>query len=276
MKKKFSESKKGVKLKLEMLQQADYNPREKQDHALALLKRSLTSVGQLNPLIVDESGVVLSGNRRLQAMQQLGWEYADCDIIVDLNKFQKKAILFAANTTQKGINAWKNREYISQLYWGEFLEQYEGKTSGDKGHAEFARYLGLTAQRVGQIVEAFSKDNREWVELLRKNNLHASLADNLMQCKKDNRKPITYELIENEHKFQDKDDMRRYVRQRNREMNVADEGKVRLVTMGLYLRLLRQLGKLEIIYDSMDDRQKDRIRDRTRDLYAFLGKVHGK
>ena len=43
------------------------------------LEKSISSVGLLEKLVIDKDFQVISGNRRLKAIQNLGWDKVDCE-----------------------------------------------------------------------------------------------------------------------------------------------------------------------------------------------------
>lgn len=49
--------------------------------AFSRLKEDLTKNGQIEPLLVTKDNEVLGGNHRFQAMKELGWGSAQCDML---------------------------------------------------------------------------------------------------------------------------------------------------------------------------------------------------
>ena len=43
------------------------------------LEKSISSLGLLEKLVIDKDFQVISGNRRLKAIQNLGWDKVDCE-----------------------------------------------------------------------------------------------------------------------------------------------------------------------------------------------------
>lgn len=71
------------KVKLDELKPRDRNPRTISDRNYENLKRSLTELGQLVNLVINKDNIILSGNQRHKAMQELGW--TECVVsVVDL------------------------------------------------------------------------------------------------------------------------------------------------------------------------------------------------
>lgn len=54
------------------------NARQHGDKNLAAIVGSLKKFGQQHPIIIDENGMVLAGNGRLEAAKYIGWDEIDC------------------------------------------------------------------------------------------------------------------------------------------------------------------------------------------------------
>jgi len=84
------------------------------------LMTSLTEVGQLNPLTIDEDYYVLEGTRRYYSAKNLGWSKIKCEIRIGLSGYQKLIIEIDENLQRKNFNpaeeakalALKKREYL--------------------------------------------------------------------------------------------------------------------------------------------------------------------
>lgn len=71
------------------------------------LAKSLSTHGQLSPLLVQENNVLLSGSRRLKAMRHLKWTEALCEVIFDATPDECKRLTIEANR-----NRVKSQEQI--------------------------------------------------------------------------------------------------------------------------------------------------------------------
>ncbi|MCE9500687.1 MAG: ParB N-terminal domain-containing protein [Leptospira sp.] len=67
----------------------------KQPGDLSALKESINRVGLLHPIIIDLDNRLIAGERRLEAVQQLGWEHVEVKIVDIRNK--KDRILIEAD-----------------------------------------------------------------------------------------------------------------------------------------------------------------------------------
>ena len=84
---------------LERLHLDTSNARLHDERNLASIRASLKRFGQAEPLVVQrESGRVIGGNGRLEAMRELGWTEADV-VELDLDEVQATALAIALNRT---------------------------------------------------------------------------------------------------------------------------------------------------------------------------------
>lgn len=72
------------------------------------LANSLTNVGQLNPIIIDENSVLIAGERRLLAAKSLNWETIEAKIESDLSDIEKLIIEREENLHRKDLT-WDER-----------------------------------------------------------------------------------------------------------------------------------------------------------------------
>ncbi len=100
-------------VKLESLTEDPKNARLHDEKNLTAIRTSLSRFGQVEPLVVQaESGIVIGGNGRLQAMRSLGWEQADVSY-VNLNNEQATALGIALNRTAE-LATW-DHEQLDEL-----------------------------------------------------------------------------------------------------------------------------------------------------------------
>lgn len=102
-------------LKLAKIRPAEYNPRTISDEELEGLKQSLLTFGQVENLIVNKDGTLISGHQRYKAMEALGWEEATV-VQLDIDK-----------QTEKKLNLEMNNQAISgswdMLKLGQMLDE---------------------------------------------------------------------------------------------------------------------------------------------------------
>lgn len=88
------------KRKISELKEWKDNPRKPiSDKEYENLKKSLTKRGFYDILKIDENNVVLSGNQRLKALKELGYEEVECKVSDEiLTQEQKDAVALESNT----------------------------------------------------------------------------------------------------------------------------------------------------------------------------------
>lgn len=123
------------------------------------LKESLSAMGQLNNMTLDEKGIILSGHRRFHAMKEMDWDIAKCDVKVGLSEFDKSAVMICDNATQQKFNAWENRKTISDIYFNEFCEEYEFTRKDEKGYTVFAKKIGISVPQARRCIESMARQN---------------------------------------------------------------------------------------------------------------------
>ena len=71
---------------------------------LSLLKKSMERYGFLHPIIINKNNQLVSGERRLTAAKELGWEEIDV-VIKDLTYKEALNIEMTENTTRKDFDS---------------------------------------------------------------------------------------------------------------------------------------------------------------------------
>ncbi len=87
---------------------------------LSNLMSSMTAVGQLNPLTIDEDYYIIEGTRRYYSAKNLGWSKIKCERRIGLSDYKKLIIEIDENLQRKNFNpaeeakalALKKREYL--------------------------------------------------------------------------------------------------------------------------------------------------------------------
>ena len=70
---------------------------------ISLLKKSIERYGLLHPIIINKNNQLVSGERRLTAVKELGWEEIDV-LVKDLTYKEALNIEITENTTRKDFN----------------------------------------------------------------------------------------------------------------------------------------------------------------------------
>ena len=184
---------KGIKVKIKDIHPNIKNPRKgtynKND--ILELKESLESLGQITAIKITTDGKILGGHRRYQAMKELGWKTCDADVIKIKSAFHESSLLISDNTTQKAFNAFDFRQTINDVYWNEFLEEYEPRSGNDKGYKEFAKRLGISGSQIKVILDSMQGDNMMVAEKLKSNDLGSEALDTILRLPKKHRESLT-------------------------------------------------------------------------------------
>ena len=77
------------------------NPRIHDEKDIGELKHAIVNFGFIEPLLISEDNVVLSGNGRLQAVKELGWKKVRCLRAFGMTEEQKRLVGLNANAISK-------------------------------------------------------------------------------------------------------------------------------------------------------------------------------
>ncbi len=85
------------RVKIKDLQPYKLNAKEHPQSQIDKIKKSIKDFGFNDPIAIDESGGIIEGHGRLQAMKELGEEYIDAIRLSHLTEEQKKAYILVHN-----------------------------------------------------------------------------------------------------------------------------------------------------------------------------------
>jgi hypothetical protein len=102
-----------ITVKLDELHPYENNPRIN-DNAVSHVKESIKQCENLDPIEIDENGVILSGHTRLLALQELGYTETDVVRISGLDEDQKRKYRILANKTNE-IADWDFDKLAEEL-----------------------------------------------------------------------------------------------------------------------------------------------------------------
>jgi DNA modification methylase len=88
-----------IKLKIDQLVHAEYNPRKDLkagDPEFEKIKNSIESFGYCEPIICNSDYTIVGGHQRHKVLKALGYEEVDC-VIIDVDKTKEKALNIALN-----------------------------------------------------------------------------------------------------------------------------------------------------------------------------------
>ncbi len=167
-------------MNIKLIKLNENNPRFISSEKYKKLKKSIQDFPQmleLRPLIIDENNIVLGGNMRLKALQELEIEEVPVLYAKDLTEEQKKEFIIKDNISYGEwdwdilANEWK----IEQLKdWGLTVSNYSGSNinlddfftnnDGSENKQKFKIVLEYTEEDYTKVNEAFkahsgSKEN---------------------------------------------------------------------------------------------------------------------
>lgn len=119
-----------ITVKLDELHPYENNPRIN-DNAVSHVKASIEQCENLDPIEIDENGVILSGHTRLLALQELGYTETEVVRISGLDEDQKRKYRILANKTNE-IADWdfdKLAEELDGLDFDGFDFGFENQSS---------------------------------------------------------------------------------------------------------------------------------------------------
>lgn len=86
-----------VKIKIKDIIPYENNVKEHPREQIDQIKKSISDFGNNDPIAIDENNVIIEGHGRLMALQELGYEEAECIVIKGLNEEQKNAYRLVHN-----------------------------------------------------------------------------------------------------------------------------------------------------------------------------------
>lgn len=83
--------------KLTDLRPMEKNVRRHNEKQITEYVRSLEMFGQIRPMVVDDTGIILVGNGMFEAMKRMAWDKADCYVVSGLTEAEKSKLMLADN-----------------------------------------------------------------------------------------------------------------------------------------------------------------------------------
>tara|TARA_R110000868_G_scaffold179854_1_gene420318 strand:- start:1811 stop:2422 length:612 start_codon:yes stop_codon:yes gene_type:complete len=162
------------KMKLKDIKPNPNNPRVLRDDKFQKLKQSITEFPKmlsLRPMVIDENNVVLGGNMRLRALQELGFTDVDEAWVKrssDLTEDEKKRFIIADNVAfgewdwDTLANDW---EVVDLEAWGLEIPQFNQdinlddffEENNEQKEEKFKITLEYTEDDYNEVIELFKK-----------------------------------------------------------------------------------------------------------------------
>lgn len=161
-------------MKLKNIKPNPNNPRVLRDDKFQKLKQSITEFPKmlsLRPIVIDENNVVLGGNMRLRALQELGFTDIDDSCVKyakDLTEEEKKRFIIADNVAfgewdwDTLANDW---EVVDLEAWGLEIPQFNQdinlddffEENNEQKEEKFKITLEYTEDDYNEVIELFKK-----------------------------------------------------------------------------------------------------------------------
>lgn len=88
------------------------------------LADSISRVGLIHPIVIDDRGILLAGERRLNACRMLGMTEVSVRVFRDLSEIEKKEIELEENIRRKGL------EWVEEVIAKRELDDLKRKVIG--------------------------------------------------------------------------------------------------------------------------------------------------
>lgn len=121
------------------------------------LAESMRTIGQIEPIVVDEDGFLLAGERRLRACKLLGWTDIKAVYMKDLDEWTKSAVELEENLRREDLSYVE--EVLAKKRLHDLYQTKYGKSAplGGRGRSEGWKVKD-TAELLGISVGAVSQD----------------------------------------------------------------------------------------------------------------------
>ena len=156
-------------MKIVLIKPNPENPRVIKDEKYKKLVKSIQDFPEmleLRPIVIDENNVVLGGNMRLKALQELGYEDVPVVLAKDLTEEQKKEFIIKDNV---GYGEWdwdtlaSEWDSVQLEEWGLEIPNFDDDTMEDEelGLDTGAWFLNIQCDNEQQCQKLYEKFIKE-------------------------------------------------------------------------------------------------------------------
>ena len=132
-------------LSINQIKPAEVNVRLHPQKQITELMRSVKMFGQTRAIVVDENYSILAGNGLYAALQQLGYEQAECYVMTGLSEKQKRKLMLADNRVYElGL--------MDMDVFDQILKEMDGDSDIPGWDEDLIRTLTSSAQEVDDII----------------------------------------------------------------------------------------------------------------------------
>ncbi len=159
-----------MKVKISDITVQDRQRKHFDEKALDQLATSLATIGQIQPIVIDENNRLVCGERRLRAAKLNGWSEIDAKLVQELDEFDRQIMEFEENIRRENVSiaeevaSQKKLHGLYQKKYGDYQREDVNKgVMGDKGWSQrnTAELLGITEGWLSinlKIADAIEKD----------------------------------------------------------------------------------------------------------------------
>ena len=143
------------------------------------LAMSMTTYGQLHPIVLDEDNKLIAGERRLKAAISLKWEYIKFTRFADCSEIQKREMEMEENlrrkafTWQEEVKAVKKLDELKRSIYGS-AKSGSGNTGEGWSLRDTARQLGVSAGTTSESLK-LALALEQFPELTKEKNKSAAM-----------------------------------------------------------------------------------------------------
>lgn len=110
--------------------------------------RSLEMFGQIKPIVIDETGLILAGNGLFEALRGMGAETCQCYVMKDLSAAQKKKLMLADNRVYElGVT--------DTSIFDEIIKELEGDLDVPGWDTDLLEMLNASIADANNIIESY-------------------------------------------------------------------------------------------------------------------------
>ena len=207
-----------------------HHPKNKEIYTLSSIEElmeSISEVGLLQPLIIDSSNQVISGNRRFESIKRLGWKEVEVEF-KEVKKGEEELLLIHFNKQRiKRFKELINEYLILDRYYrkgqGKRTDLTSVKSNRSTSRDLVSKEMGISSSQLQRLIFIY-KHHPEHIELLDKGIL--TVNQSYLQ--------IQRELKEKESKPNNKSQTTknsswRFYQKSSHEMSELNDGKVQTI-----------------------------------------------
>ncbi|MCM1295985.1 MAG: ParB/Srx family N-terminal domain-containing protein [Muribaculaceae bacterium] len=153
------------------LHEPDINVRIHPTKQIREYVRSLKMFGQVKPIIVDESGMIIAGNGLYAALVQMGATTAECCVMTGLTEGQKKKLMLADNRVYE-LGA-SNMEVLEDI-----VRSLEGDVDIPGWDEELLSLISASTSEIDDAISSYGSFSPESVEIIQSRETQPITSEN--------------------------------------------------------------------------------------------------